>query len=140
MFRFIPLATLLLTACHTGIDFHSVDHDNLLNDQNSKVWLVDKVIMDNASIGPYGDLNKDVIIFYQSGNFQYSALRKLGTEHPEKGDYYLDSRKMRLTMTFNDDANWVFNIGYVEPDSILLHPDPASDLKYSLKIVPLPEF
>ena len=48
----------LITSCTNGIEFKSIKYDDLLCDGNSKIWLIDKMIVDKVSgIGPKIALN-----------------------------------------------------------------------------------
>ena len=138
MIRTSLFSALFLVSCHAGIDFKSVDHDSLLNDQSSKIWMVDKMIVNNRSVGPYKNMDKDVIVFYDSGNFRYASLKKLAEEKAKTGYYRMDSRNGTLTLDFEKEM-WEFDLGYVEPDSIYLIPSEESIAKFSIKLIPLPE-
>jgi len=117
----------------------SVDYHHLFNDSNSKVWLVNKLIVDNAIISPSHRYDKDIFIFYDNRNCDYVALKDLTREAPRKGDYMLNSEDMHLKIEFNDNQVWDLDLIYLTEDSILMEPTGKSDIKMAIQLIPFPE-
>lgn len=139
MKRFL-FVTLALSACTTGLDLKSVDYNNLLNDSNSKVWLVNKTLVGDAVVSPVLNIDKDVIIFYRSGHFRYVPYRQLSEMKGERGYFVLKSEERTLDLEFENDQVWKFSLAYLTEDSILCQHIPTSDSTISLQIIPLPEY
>ncbi|OFZ58563.1 MAG: hypothetical protein A3D92_19365 [Bacteroidetes bacterium RIFCSPHIGHO2_02_FULL_44_7] len=117
----------------------SVTYDHLLNDSNSKVWLVNKVIFGNAVISPTTNYDKHLLIFHNSGHIDYIPYREVTRSQGSKGYYVLDSQERKLILEFNNDQRWEFTMKYMTEDSILLESTPRSDTNISMQLIPLPE-
>lgn len=130
---------LLLTSCTTGVSLKSVNYDHLFHDSNSKVWLVNKVLINNAVISPGRDIDKHLLIFYRSGHIYYIPFRDLTRKEGRRGYYTLDSENRRITLEFSEHEQWKFDLAYLTEDSILMIPTPQSDTNISLQIIPFPE-
>lgn len=128
---------LLTVGCNSDVGMKTVSYDGLLNDESSKVWLVDESILEGASVGAFKAVDKDVLIFHKTGKFQYSPIRKLGTGNVPTGRYALDSEKKVLSLYFKEET-WSYKLAYIEEDSILLVPNSTSTTQYALKIIPFP--
>lgn len=130
---------LLISSCTAGVNLESVDYDHLFNDSNSKVWLVNKVMVENAVISPSNDQDKDVMIFYNSWNLDYLAMKDITRKAPRKADYFLDSDARTMRIEFADKQVWDLDLIYLTEDSILLEPRDGSDIKMAIQLKPFPE-
>ncbi len=127
----------LLTACYSGYDLKPVSYYQLFHDGNSKVWLVDQMIVEDSSISPKENKMKNVFVFHESGDFQFAPLKNLAGDSLATGTYLVDSKDRKLSMYINNEK-WEFDLAYIEEDSVLLTPGKESETKYSFKIIPLP--
>ncbi len=114
----------------------SVQYDYLLNDGNSKVWMIEKMIVDKSNIAPTRDVDKELIIFYENGRFNYVPMKQLGDHTGKTGDYFLDSEDRLLKMYFHK-STWEFSLKEIEEDSIYLVPTSVSDVDFSIQLVPI---
>ncbi len=127
-----------LIACTSGVDLSKVHYDYLLNDGNSKVWMIDQMIIDRMDISAGFDHQKELLIFYQNGNFQYIPMQELGHKKGRTGNYSLDSEGRELKMYFKKDV-WHFKLDEITEDSIYLTPLSDSKVEFSMQLVPLKE-
>jgi hypothetical protein len=136
----IPLLTqiLLYTSCSQGVDLKPVKKDSLLHDMNSKIWMVDKVVLNDSNVGPRINLDKDIIVFYKSGRCVFQPMKTLGDFVGKQGEFSLDSEEMKLSLYFLAEK-WDFNLYLSKGDTLVLEPTKQSDLKYSMVLVPFPE-
>lgn len=141
--RYFPIHTfillLIVTSCASGVDLKPIPLGPLLYDSNSKVWMVDKVIVDNKNFAPSKNLDKDVLIFYRSGKCMFQPMRTLGDMVGRKGDFTVYSEEKTLTIYFQR-GKWDFTISAITEDTIVLNPTKASDVNYTMVLVPFPEF
>jgi len=138
MLRNLIVISLLLSACTTGVELESVDYTSLFTDSNSKVWIVNKTIIQEANIAPVKNENKDIIIFHHNGHCNLIPMKDLTRKPVRKGIFYLDSKKRELMIDFDNEKSWVFDIPYITEDSVLLNAKEKST-PYSLQIKPFPE-
>ncbi len=136
-FIFIFLLSLLVS-CSTGVELLPVSKEPLLNDLNSKVWLVDQVIKNDTNFAPAMNLDKDILVFYQSGKCLYQPMRTLGEIAGRKGEYSLHSDNMDLNFYFTDEK-WSFRLKVITEDTLVLEPNSPTDINYTLVLVPFPE-
>jgi hypothetical protein len=130
---------ILLFSCTSGINLKSVDLTDLFCDSNSKVWIVNKLIVGNSVISPFEDKDKDVMVFYLNRNCDYVALKDLGRKEPSKGYYLLDSELKTMTVEFKPDSIWDLTLSYITEDSILMKPTKESDIQYGIQLKPFAE-
>ena len=84
----------MFSACTTGIELEAVDYTSLFTDSNSKVWLVNKMLLQDANIAPVKNENKDIIIFHQNGHCDLISMKDLTRKPVRKGSFTLDSKKL----------------------------------------------
>ena len=120
--RWFLVLPILLAACSGGVNLKSVDYYHLFNDSNSKVWLVNKVIVDNAVISPSYKYDKDIFVFHENRNCDYIALKDITRKNPKKGDYVLDSEDRNIKIEFDNNQIWDLDLIYLTEDSILMEP------------------
>jgi hypothetical protein len=128
----------LLGSCSTGVELLPVSKEPLLNDLNSKVWIVDQVIKNDTNYAPKINIDKDILVFYHSGKCLYQPLRTLGELAGRKGEYSLHSDDMNLSIYFGDEK-WSFKLSVITEDTLLLEPKQPTDMDYSLVLIPFPE-
>ena len=129
----------VLYACSTGIELKTINYGSLFHDGNSKVWMVDQVIVNQKNYAPSKTQEKDVVIFYENGKCSYQPLQSLGSISGKKGEYSVFSAERLLVLYFKDAEKWEFQLEKLEENKIVLKPTKNSDLKYTLVLIPLPE-
>jgi hypothetical protein len=132
------IALLILSGCTSGIPLKSVDYSHVLSDENSKVWVIEKEIVNGVNISSGLTSQKDLIIFHNSGRVQIIAMKALGHTRPKSGYYHLNSQEMNLGISFKHEE-WNMELVYVTEDSVYFKPKSNSDYKHELQIKPLPE-
>lgn len=128
-----------LAACTAGINMKTAPYDHLLHDSNSKVWLVNKVLVGNAVISPTINYDKHLLIFHSSGNVDYIPYRELTRTEGDKGYFVLKSEERRLILEFENNRRWEFEMKYATEDSIYLESTSRSDTNINIQLIPLPE-
>ncbi|MCH2226079.1 MAG: hypothetical protein MK066_15025, partial [Crocinitomicaceae bacterium] len=116
----------LFVRCTPEINTSKVSYDMLLNDGNSKVWVIETEIVNDINIAPYLIEEKHLLIFYSDGTFSYGPMKSLGRMAYSSGDYWLDSDKNKLSFEFsqmNMEFAWDFTISEIYEDSIFLTPE-----------------
>lgn len=132
------IGALILSSCTTGIELESVDYTSLFTDSNSKVWIVNKMLLQDANIAPLKHENKDLLIFHHNGHCDLIPMKDLTRKPVRKGVFNLDSKKRLMTIQF-DDKKWCFTVPYITEDSVLLNVTEKSEIPYSIQIKPFPE-
>lgn len=135
---FISVALLLMHSCTTGYALKSVDYKELFTDGNSKVWLINKLIVKGVNISQYELESKEVFIFHSNGAVDYLPLKAMGRKKPLKANYYLDSENKTLTLYFTGET-WSFDLTTLKEDKIIMKSNKDSDTKIVLELIPLPE-
>ncbi len=133
------IVPLMLTSCTNGVDLDGVDYTTLFTDSNSKVWIVNKVIIDNANIAPVEVIDKDLFIFHHNGHCDYIPMRDLTRKPVKKGYFHLNSRTNSMTIDFKEGKMWRLDFPYITEDSVLLQASPNSDIQITVQLKPFPE-
>lgn len=92
----ILLVLVLLASCSTGVELKPVDLGTLFHDGNSKVWLVDKVIIDRQNFAPKQAADKDAFIFYASSKCSFQPLKTIGDFSSKNGEFSIYSDEKLL--------------------------------------------
>lgn len=136
-FRY-SLILLFLSSCTSEVDLKSIDYSALLCDGNSKVWLVDMEVIDGIDITENLLYSKKLIIFHNSGTFNFIQMNKIGDTPPERGYFFMDNNNKTLRLDFKNES-WLMNAKYITEDSLLFEPNDQSSKKIGMKIVFFPE-
>ena len=139
MVKKLLIIPMFLSACSAGVDLESVDYKTLFTDANSKVWIVNKLIVENADIAPVNNLGKDVVVFHQNGHCDLFPMKELTRKPARKGEFTLNSQERTLRIDFYDKTSWLFDIPYFAEDSILLNAAENSKTPFSMQLKPFPE-
>jgi hypothetical protein len=135
---FIIIVVIVFTSCSTGVALKPVDLGTLFHDGNSKVWLVDKVIIDRQNFAPKQAADKDAFIFYSTSKCSFQPLKTIGDFSSKNGEFSIYSDEKLLTVYFKKEV-WEFKLASLSDNKIVLKPTKKSDLKYTLVLIPLPE-
>lgn len=138
MNKFLFLIILGLGACTASTEMKDVPYDYLINDGNSKVWMIDQMIVGKTDISSQQNEEKELIIFYNSGRFQYIPIKQLGHSKGKTGTYVLSSIDRELKMYFQEKI-WHFKFDEISEDSIYLTPIKGANADFSIQLVPLKE-
>ncbi|MCE2712804.1 MAG: hypothetical protein LW688_09725 [Cryomorphaceae bacterium] len=127
-----------LCSCSSGVELLPVNKGALLHDLNSKVWMLDKVLINDSNVAPKINFDKDILVFYRSGKCLLQPMRSIGDVNGKRGEFSLYSEDKALTLYFQGEK-WDFNMNVITEDTLFLIPRKKSDFKYSLVLVPFPE-
>jgi len=127
-----------LLSCSSGVELIPVSKEPLLNDLNSKVWLVDKLIKNDTNYAPGLNTDKNLFVFYHNGKCLYQTMKTLGEQAGKRGEYSLHANDMNLNVYFPDEK-WSFHLSVISEDTLLLDPVSPTDIDYSLLLIPFPE-
>ncbi|PWL27053.1 MAG: hypothetical protein DCO96_11985 [Fluviicola sp. XM-24bin1] len=131
--------TIALSSCTSNYPLKSVDYSDLFCDGNSKVWLVDKMIVNDVDVTRTGLRNKEVFIFHDNGVIDRLPLHAMGQNDPKKARYYLDSDKKTMSITFRKQEEWMFKLSVLEEERIIMRPLKKGSAPFTLELIPLPE-
>ncbi len=134
----VCISLILLTACTSNYPLKSVDYNDLLTGGNSKVWVINKMVVKNVNVAQHDLVNKEVFIFHESGVVDYLPLKAIGEKSPQKGRFYLDSDKRTLSLTF-EHKTWRFKLSVLEEHKIVMRPLKKGKAPFTAELIPLPE-
>ncbi len=126
------------SSCTRGVELKPVPLGPLFHDNNSKVWVVNKIVSEGQNFAPHFHRDKDMIVFYNNGKVLYQAIKTLGQSDGRKGEYSVYSSEKILTFYFKKEK-WDFKISVNTQDTINLTPTSSSDYKYRMQLIPFPE-
>ncbi len=134
----ILFITIILNACSTGVELKQISLGPFFHDNNSKVWLIDQVIVDEINYSPSNINEKDLLIFYDNNRCLFQPLKSFGKTKGKKGNYSIDSEKKEIALYFPLEK-WDFTIDYITEDTVVLMPKQNAEFAYQLVLIPLPE-
>jgi hypothetical protein len=133
------MVLILAAGCTSGWKWENVDITPVLNNHNSKVWLINRLIEGKTNKAPLRNIEKNVIIFYASGKYAIYFLQSMGSYPLEKGTYEVDSRAMRLLLETQQGIKRILKMK-IETDGIELESFNNSKSKQRIHLIPFPEF
>jgi hypothetical protein len=133
------LFTLFISSCSIGVNLKNVPLGPIFHDNGSKVWMIDEVITKGKNYSPIENADKDVIVFYESGSCMFQPMKSIGDMTGRKGEYSVYSDEGTLSIFFKNER-WDFKVKRAEENRIELEPLKKSAFKYSLVLIPFPEF
>lgn len=129
---------LIMNACTTGYPLKSVDYNDLFTDESSKVWVVNRFVVEGVDVAQYDTWSKDALIFHNNGTVDYISLKAIGNKAPKKAKFYLDSESKEITIDFKDQI-WMCDLTSIQANKIVMKTTSRSDAQFTMEIVPLPE-
>lgn len=136
MFRPIFLIVLLFfvfSSCNQQAGLEAVKIDYLLNDGNSKVWMISEEYVDNQLVSPQNQNFKNCIIFYADNQMAIQPLNSFGNRKPNYATYIIRERFM--TIKFKNDVKQFEVIAFTK-DRIELESIQENE---QLILIPLPK-
>jgi len=134
----ICLLVLLGFGCTSEGSMKKVDSYIFLHDNSSKVWLVDKLLINKNDYTPLRFRYKQLIVFHESRNAYFYRLHEFGDKTGIKSHYWMD----RTTNEFGfqiGKKEWIFEIALITRTKIVLRPKNNS-YPYTMVLIPFPEY
>ncbi len=136
--RLIYLFTFVFTvSCTGGIELKNVDYGALLHDGNSKVWIVDELLVNGIDASGVNAYSKDLFIFHENTTVNVIPMKALGDAGPKRGNFDLNSIKNQITFDMEKEM-WYMEFKYITEDSLLLVPRIKNKPTFSMKLKPFP--
>lgn len=130
------LLLLLLLSCRGGQSMKMVDQYIFLHDNSSKIWLIDKLLIEKNDHTPMRFEFRQVIAFHESRNayiYRVDEMHKPG----KKAFYWMDRSKNEFGFQFTQ-KEWVFEIVSISRTKVVLKPK-RGPFKYTMVLIPFPE-
>lgn len=115
-----------------------VDPYIFLNDNSSKVWLVDKLLIHKRDYTPMRFRYKQLIIFHESRNAYFYRMHEFGDRPGIKSYYWMNKGKNEFGFQVGR-KEWIFDIRQLSRTKIVLCPKYHS-YPYTIVLIPFPEY
>lgn len=125
--------------CTLNTKLSPVNLTSFLNDNSSKIWVIDQKWNGSANVAPSELNQKFALVFYASGNLILQQISELGTSNCLRGTYSMDSEKKIIQLDFGQE-HWNFKVKINSINSMIWLPLKTSQLIYTLKIIPFPAY
>jgi hypothetical protein len=125
--------------CTLNTKLSPVNLTSFLNDNSSKIWVIDQKWKESANVAPSELNQKFALVFYVSGNVILQQISELGTSNCLRGTYTMDSEKKKIELDFGQE-HWSFKVKVNSINSMIWLPLKTSQLKYKMKIIPFPAY
>ncbi len=140
MFKALRIASIsmVLFSCTNGISLQSVDYSGLLNDGNSKVWLISRESTAGIDITEPIVSRRRIMVFHDDGTINVIPMNSIGQTSPMRGTYYMSSEQKQLTIDFKEES-WILKADYITEDSIAFKATNASEIKLDILLKSFPK-
>ena len=135
-FNFLLL--FLFASCTGSIRTDKVDFTQGFTDGNSKVWMVQKTISPDGAVMMKQTLQKEVIVFYESGNCFLTNLKNLASGKGKQGKIEFDHENQYVTLRFPGEKR-EFQFEFSDENKLVLYPLEGSDYTNAMELIPFPE-
>lgn len=132
------LLLLITVGCSSGTTLKKIDNYIFLHDNSSKVWLVDKLLINKNDYTPMRFRFKQIIVFHESRNAYFYRLNEMGEKPGAKTYYWMDRTKNEFGFLVGQ-KEWVFEIKQISRTKLVLRPKNNS-YPYTMVLVPFPEY
>jgi hypothetical protein len=126
-----------LSSCTTGVSLIENDFSSLLNDGNSKVWMIKELISNGSDFSKKGEI-RDLLIFYHNGTCILQSTAEIANQTGQRANYKANFAQKTLSINFPKEK-WDFLVEIKSENEIHLKPIQGTKTTFSLTIVPLPE-
>ncbi len=131
-----------VTSCSWDVETKPIYGNGVLSDGNSKVWLVDHLFKNGLDFQQPEYFERDLMIFYANSRCRILKWKDFGKL---RGDVYFyrlireENQLPKLILTKNK-KKWEFVFTIFSNDKMNLEPVKGTKFKYSMSIIPLPEW
>lgn len=129
---------LIVVGCSSGASLKKIDDYIFLHDNSSKVWLVDKLLINQNDYTPMRFRFKQVIVFHESRNAYFYRINEMGDKPGAKTHYWLDRTKNEFGFLVGQ-KEWLFEIRHLSRTKLVLRPKNNS-YPYTIVLIPFPEY
>jgi len=141
-FYFYFSLLLVCSSCSWDVETKPIFGNSALSDGNSKVWLVDHLFKNGLDFQQHEFYERDLIVFYSSNKCRILKWKDFGKS---KGDifYYQLIREKNNFPKLNlwkGNKKWVFNLTTFSNEKMVLEPIEGTNFKYTMSLIPLPEW
>ena len=130
----------IISACSIGVTTTPIDKHFILDDNSSKIWLVNKLVKNNVDYSNNEIGKKDIIIFFATGRCMIQKMNTFGDTIGDKFNYYLRMSAAPPTLELTKEKKrWLFTVRSITDDKIILLPQKGVKFPYEMELIPLPE-
>lgn len=142
LFYFYFSLLFIFSSCSWDVETRPVFGNSALSDGNSKVWLVDHLFKNGLDFQQPEIYERDLIVFYSTNKCRILKWKDFAKS---KGDifYYQLIRgenKLPKLNLWKGKKKWVFNFTTFSNEKMVLEPTEGTNFKYTMSIIPLPEW
>lgn len=130
---------ILFTGCADDpSDIRKINRETIFHANSSKIWVIHKVLKKGVNHTSAKLMDKDVVIFYESGKILIQPLKTLGTFPTKTGNLELSDDNQSCTFSFPTEK-WTFRPKEISAKIIKLTRTSESDFSYDLELISYPE-
>ncbi len=134
------IITFFFTACSVGVTTTPIDKHFILDDNSSKIWLVNKLVKNHVDYSNSELGKKDIVIFFATGRCMIQKMNTVGDTIGDKFNYYLRMSTQPKTLELTKEKKkWLFTVRSITDDKIVLLPQKGVKFPYEMELIPLPE-
>jgi hypothetical protein len=138
--KYIRLVSLFffIFGCSDESSVIKLHINSLLHDDSSKMWMVEKELIDGKDHAPENINFRTVITFYNDFKFAEQPLNTLGNRPPKYGIFEVGSQNATITFVIDKKEN-VFIVESYSKQEIILKTEEGRGERIYLQLIPLPK-
>jgi hypothetical protein len=131
---------ILSSACSAGVSTTPIDKHFILDDNSSKIWLVNKLVKNHVDYSNSELGKKDIVIFFATGRCMIQKMNTFGDTLGDKFNFSLRMSTQPQTLELTKGKKrWLFTVKSINDDKIILIPQKGVKFPYEMELIPLPE-
>lgn len=134
------VAAVLVNGCSVGVTTSPIDKHFILDDNSSKIWLVNKLVKNQVDYSNREIGKKDIVVFFATGRCVIQKMNTFGDSIGNKFNYTLKmSTEPHILELTKGKKKWLFTVKSISDDKIVLLPHKDIKFPYEMELIPLPE-
>lgn len=132
------ILSFFIFGCSDESSIIKIRINSLLHDDSSKIWMVEREVIDGKEYAPENSNFRTVIIFYNDFKFAEQALNTLGNRPPKYGTFEVGDQNTTISFFHNKDEN-IFLVEHYSKERIVLKSMDKRGENVELHLIPLPK-
>ena len=142
LFYFYFSLLFICSSCSWDVETRPVFGNSALSDGNSKVWLVDHLFKNGLDFQQPEIYERDLIVFYSTNKCRILKWKDFAKSKGDVFYYQLirgENKLPRLNL-WKSKKKWEFNFTTFSNEKMVLEPIEGTNFKYTMSLIPLPEW
>lgn len=139
MKAFIPILLILIVvvSCNQSEKRVRILPYEILNDNNSKVWIIDAQIMNGKEITPEKRSDKITLTLYEDQTFMVHLITDFYEYSENNGEYFLNEKGNEITFKWSEEVSNTYDVVEISENKFEYKSKPNDENQQHLIFIPI---